>query len=184
MAGKARWPPASAKLTMHTSTPEQYCTSAECSKVLYLGFSVQPQPHKQAPELGCAGLSGCFSAIACTLCISNHTSHLISGIWMLTNSWHMQDSARRQQHAAADNLNRSLITEGARHRCEEQEREKAATRSATQQEVTYTPLAPPKGGVAGIIAKILICTGFIWRRWASYHEAGFAIFQKCRSSWL
>ena len=50
----------------------------------------------------------------------------------------MQDSARRRQHAAADDLNRSAITEGARHRCEEQEREKAAMRSATLQEVSNT----------------------------------------------
>lgn len=50
----------------------------------------------------------------------------------------MQDNARRRQHAAADDLNRSLITEGAQHRCEEQEREKATTRSATLQEVTGT----------------------------------------------
>ncbi|CAL5222213.1 g4545 [Coccomyxa viridis] len=47
------------------------------------------------------------------------------------------DNARRRQHAAADDLNRSLITEGAQHRCEEQEREKATTRSATLQEESF-----------------------------------------------
>ena len=49
---------------------------------------------------------------------------------------HLQDSARRRQHAAAARLNRSLFAEGARHRSEEQEREKAAARSATLQEVS------------------------------------------------
>lgn len=55
---------------------------------------------------------------------------------------HLQDSARRRQHAAAARLNRSLFAEGARHRSEEQEREKAATRSATLQEVSGSADGP------------------------------------------
>ena len=70
---------------------------------------------------------------------SRHASWRHTRCQPLTSTWHMQDSARRRQHAAADNLNRSAITEGARHRCEEQEREKEATRSATLQEVSNTP---------------------------------------------
>ena len=68
----------------------------------------------------------------------------------------MQDSARRRQHAAADDLNRSAITEGARHRCEEQEREKAAMRSAILQEVSNTYC---RGLFPGVRTQLQLCSG-------------------------
>jgi len=59
-------------------------------------------------------------------------SHLAEHVCLL-----LQADARWRQHAADDKLNRSLFTEVARHRIEEQAREKAEERSATLKEVTH-----------------------------------------------